>query len=66
VSFRDSKGQVRHAFARVMDFRKPQDNRSLCVRELKITGLRTPNYNRRAHLVGFVKGLPLVFIALYL
>jgi type I restriction enzyme R subunit len=28
--------------------------------ELKITGLRTPNYNRRADLVCFINGLPLV------
>lgn len=34
------------------------------VREFKITGLRTPNYNRRADLVCFVNGLPLVFIEL--
>jgi type I restriction enzyme R subunit len=34
------------------------------VRELKLTGLRTPNYNRRADLVCFVNGLPLVFIEL--
>jgi len=32
------------------------------VRELKITGLRAPAYNRRADLVCFVNGLPLVFI----
>jgi type I restriction enzyme R subunit len=64
VSYRDAKGQVRQAFARVIDFRHPEDNRFLCVRELKITGLRTPNYNRRADLVCFVNGLPLVFIEL--
>ena len=29
---------------------------------MKLTGLRTPNYNRRADLVCFVNGLPLVFI----
>ena len=34
------------------------------MRELKITGLRTPSYNRRADLVCFVNGLPLVFIEL--
>ena len=34
------------------------------MRELKLTGLRTPNYNRRADLVCFVNGLPLVFIEL--
>ena len=40
------------------------NNRFLAVRELKLTGLRTPNYNRRADLVCFVNGLPLVFIEL--
>ncbi|MEZ6081220.1 MAG: type I restriction endonuclease [Pirellulaceae bacterium] len=34
------------------------------MRELKITGLRAPSYNRRADLVCFVNGLPLVFIEL--
>ena len=34
------------------------------MRELRITGLRTPSYNRRADLVCFVNGLPLVFIEL--
>jgi type I restriction enzyme R subunit len=64
VSYTDAKGRKRQAFARVIDFRDPRANRFLCVRELKITGLRTPNYNRRADLVCFVNGLPLVFIEL--
>jgi len=64
VSYRDAQGQVRHTQARVMDFREPTNNRFLVVRELKLTGLRTPNYNRRADLVCFVNGLPLVFIEL--
>ena len=64
VSYTDARGQKRQAFARVIDFRDPDANRFLCVRELKITGLRTPNYNRRADLVCFVNGLPLVFIEL--
>ena len=34
------------------------------MRELKIQGLRSPHYNRRADLVCFVNGLPLVFIEL--
>jgi len=50
--------------ARVIDFRVPSNNRFLAVRELKLTGLRTPNYNRRADIVCFVNGLPLVFIEL--
>ncbi len=36
-------------------------DRFLAVRELKLTGLRTPNYNRRADLERVVNGLPLVF-----
>ncbi len=64
VSYRDSQGQLRHAQAAVIDFRNPGNNRFLAVRELKLTGLRTPNYNRRADLVCFVNGLPLVFIEL--
>ena len=66
VSYRDVDGVLRHAQARVIDFRNPasDNNRFLVVRELKITGLRTPNYNRRADLVCFVNGLPLVFIEL--
>ena len=64
VSYRDPQGQLRHAQAAVIDFRTPGNNRFLAVRELKLTGLRTPNYNRRADLVCFVNGLPLVFIEL--
>lgn len=64
VSYHDAQGALRHALARVIDFRAVSHNRFLAVRELKITGLRTPNYNRRADLVCFVNGLPLVFIEL--
>lgn len=74
VSYRDAQGQPRDARARVIDFRNGSlrdssgsirpNNRFLAVRELKITGLRTPGYNRRADLVCFVNGLPLVFIEL--
>ena len=64
VRWRDAAGQVRQTQARVIDFRDPLNNRFLAVRELVITGLRTPSYNRRADLVCFVNGLPLVFIEL--
>lgn len=64
VSYHDGQGALRHAQARVIDFRDVANNRFLAVRELKITGLRTPNYNRRADLVCYVNGLPLVFIEL--
>jgi type I restriction enzyme R subunit len=64
VAYRDGQGQPREARARVIDFESVANNRFLAVRELKITGLRTPGYNRRADLVCFVNGLPLVFIEL--
>jgi type I restriction enzyme R subunit len=65
VLWRDASGQRRDARARVIDFdNAPGANRFLAVRELRLTGLRTPNYNRRADLVCFVNGLPLVFIEL--
>lgn len=65
VQYRDAAGRLRDARARVIDFdNRPGSNRFLAVRELKLTGVRTPNYNRRADLVCFVNGLPLVFIEL--
>ena len=69
VSYRDATNALRHAQARVIDFQNGATNgiphnRFMAVRELKITGLRAPNYNRRADLVCFVNGLPLVFIEL--
>lgn len=69
VSYRDAANVRRHAQAKVIDFRNGSTNgishnRFVAVRELKITGLRTPNYNRRADLVCFVNGLPMVFIEL--
>ena len=64
VRWRDAAGQMRQTQARAIDFRDPLNNRFLAVRELKIAGLRTPSYNRRADLVCFVNGLPLVFIEL--
>ncbi|MCF7837063.1 MAG: DUF3387 domain-containing protein [Candidatus Marinimicrobia bacterium] len=64
VSYRDAQGVLREERARVLDFRNAANNRFLAVRELKLTSLRMPSYNRRADLVYFVNGLPLVFIEL--
>ncbi|MFH1007412.1 MAG: type I restriction endonuclease subunit R [Candidatus Latescibacterota bacterium] len=64
VEWREDGGEARHARVRVVDFRDSINNRFLAVRELKIQGLRVPHYNRRADLVCFVNGLPLVFIEL--
>ena len=64
VEWRDARVETRHARAQVIDFRTAANNRFLAVRELKIQGVRVPYYNRRADLVCFVNGLPLVFIEL--
>lgn len=64
VDYKDDKGQPRSTRARLIDFDEVANNRFLAVRELWITGLRAPSYNRRADLVCFVNGLPLVFIEL--
>ena len=61
---------MRDIHAQVIDFQNgsgpdgKKNNRFVAVRELKISGLRSPNYNRRADLICFVNGLPLVFIEL--
>ncbi len=70
VEWRDAGGETKYARAQVIDFGNGNgpdgtpNNRFLAVRELKIQGLRVPHYNRRADLVCFVNGLPLVFIEL--
>jgi type I restriction enzyme R subunit len=65
VEYLDAQNRHKAGRARVIDFdNRPGMNRFLVVRELKLTGKRTPNYNRRADLVCFVNGLPLVFIEL--
>jgi len=70
VEWRDANGETQYARAQVIDFKngigadgKP-NNRFLAVRELKIQGLRVPHYNRRADIVCFVNGIPLVFVEL--
>jgi type I restriction enzyme R subunit len=70
VNYRDNQDIIRKTHVRVIDFRNGRgsdgspNNRFLVVRELKIQGIRVPYYNRRADLVCFVNGLPLVFIEL--
>lgn len=59
VTYRDAAGdRIRHRL-RVIDFDEPANNHFLCVRELWVKG---DLYRRRADLVGFVNGLPLLFI----
>ena len=70
VSYRDEQGQIRHSYARVIDFRNGNspdgvpNNRFLAVRELKIQGMLVPHYNRRADIVCYINGIPVVFFEL--
>ena len=59
VSFRNEKGELAKKRLRVIDFDEPANNHFLCVRELWVRG---DIYRRRADIVGFVNGLPLLFI----
>ena len=61
VIFRNDKGErVRQRLRlRVFDFDEPGNNHFLCVRELWVKG---DLYRRRADIIGFVNGLPLLFI----
>ena len=59
VTFHNDRGERVRQRLRVLDFNAPENNDFLCVRELWIRG---DLYRRRADIVGFVNGLPLLFI----
>ena len=59
VTFRNAKGERVRDRLRLVDFTEPDNNHFLCVRELWIRG---DLYRRRADIIGFVNGLPLLFI----
>jgi len=59
VTFRNDQGERTQQRLRVIDFADPDANEFLCVRELWVRG---DLYRRRADIVGFVNGLPLLFI----
>jgi type I restriction enzyme R subunit len=59
VSFRGEKGELLKRRLRVFDFDKPENNHFLAVRELWVRG---DLYRRRADIIGFVNGIPLIFI----
>lgn len=61
VTFRNDKGERVRQRLRLFDFQNPLNNDFLCVRELWIRG---DLYRRRADIVGFVNGLPLLFMEL--
>ena len=55
----DGKAETRKALA--FDFRNPEANHFLAIKELKIHG---DLYRRRTDVVGFVNGVPLLFVEL--
>ena len=61
VSFRNARGELVKERLRVFDFEQPENNRFLAVRELWVRG---DLYRRRADIVGFVNGVPLLFMEL--
>ena len=61
VSFRDQEGEIVKHRLRVFDFVAAENNQFLAVRELWIRG---DLYRRRADIVGFVNGIPLLFLEL--
>ena len=56
-----SNGETEEVRAKVIDFASPEKNEFLCVRELQVHGAL---YRRRADIVGFVNGIPLLFMEL--
>jgi type I restriction enzyme, R subunit len=61
VEYRDAKGELKKARLRIFDFDNPENNHFLAVRELWIKGVL---YRRRADVIGFVNGIPLLFMEL--
>ncbi len=61
VQFRDEKGELIKRRLKVFDFDHPEENHFLAVRELWVKGAL---YRRRTDVIGFVNGIPLIFIEL--
>lgn len=61
VTVKRPGGKIEEKNAMVIDFHNPENNHFLAVQELKIHG---ELYRRRTDIVGFVNGIPLLFIEL--
>ena len=61
VTIKKPNGQTETKKAAVIDFQNPDNNYFLAVKELKIHGAL---YRRRTDIVGFVNGIPLLFVEL--
>ena len=62
VRYIAADGERKKVTLKVFDFENPENNHFLCVRELWLKG--SLNRRRRADVVGFVNGVPLVFMEL--
>jgi len=61
VTYRDEYDEEVDGTVYVIDWKNPENNSYLMVNQLWITG---PVYKRRSDIVGFINGIPLVFIEL--
>ena len=61
VTVKKPNGQTETKKAAVLDFQNPDNNYFLAIKELKIHG---DLYRRRTDIVGFVNGIPLLFVEL--
>lgn len=59
ATFRNDKGEVVKQRLTLIDFDNPDNNEFLCVREFWVRG---DLYRKRADIVGFVNGIPLLFM----
>ena len=61
VLYKNQDGTTEERKAQVFNFEKPEKNHFLAVKEMKIHG---DIYRRRTDIVGFVNGIPLLFVEL--
>lgn len=61
VQFKKTDGTFETKYAAVFNFDEPENNYFLAVKEMKIHG---ELYRRRTDIVGFVNGIPLLFVEL--
>lgn len=61
LTLRKPDGQSEEKRVAVIDFQNPENNHFLAIKELKVWG---DLYRRRTDVVGFVNGIPLLFIEL--
>lgn len=59
IPYRDEKDKRQKPRLKVFDFNNPEENHFLCVREMWVKG---DLYTRRADIIGFVNGVPLLFM----